>query len=408
MLSKVPFRGFRGNPASRAIGIIFALCGLGFGTWASFIPFVKQTFHLGEAQLGLLLLCLPLGNFIANPLTVVLIRRWGAVRIALVAGSLTAFFFAMPVSIPSLTYAAIGLVLAGGFFGITNVAMNTLASSYETKTEIKIMSTCHGMWSVGAMLGSLISGLAILPISHYFKYGISPQANYVFALALCILFITWLIRKDFSFLIQMQHTQSKQQKISWRAFKPTRILWMLITICLCTYLTEGTMADWSAVYLKEIVLAPETIAGWGFAVYSFCMAAGRFIGDKLIARFGSIPVLRSGGFFVFAGLIVVILSHNTWIALPGFMLVGIGISLASPILYSSAANVTGLAPGVGLATLNTFAMASFFGGPVLIGFIGKMADLRIAFMFVAFASIIWLIQTTRLLRILKSSNSQGI
>ncbi|HZV69161.1 MAG TPA: MFS transporter [Saprospiraceae bacterium] len=406
MLSIVPFRGFRGQPASRAIGIIFALCGLGFGTWASFIPYVKQTFHLDEAQLGLLLLCLPLGNFIANPLTVILIRRSGAVRIALVAGSFTAFFFAVPVSLPSITYAAIGLFLAGGTFGITNVAMNTLASAYETQTSKKIMSTCHGMWSVGAMLGSLISGLAILPLERFFDYGGSPQTKYVFSIAFIILIITWMIRNDLVSISRIQIPSGELPKISWRAFKPTRILWMLITICLCTYLTEGTMADWSAVYLKEIVIAPATIAGWGFAVYSFCMAAGRFVGDRLIARYGAMQILRAGGLLVFAGLIIVILSQNPWVALPGFMLVGMGISLASPILYSSAANVSGLAPGVGLATLNTFAMASFFGGPVLIGFIGKMADLRIAFMFVAVASIIWLIQTTRLLRILKSSTIQ--
>ncbi len=109
-------------------------------------------------------------------------------------------------------------------------------------------------------------------------------------------------------------------------------------------------------------------------------------------------VLRTGGILVFLGLAIVILSGSPWSAIPGFMLIGMGISLASPILYGSAAKVKGLAPGVGLATLNTFAMASFLGGPVLIGFIAKLSDLRIAFMVVALASIIWIIQTTRVIR----------
>jgi len=84
--------------------------------------------------------------------------------------------------------------------------------------------------------------------------------------------------------------------------------------------------------------------------------------------------------------------------LPGFMLVGSGISLASPILYQASAKVKGLAPGVGLATMNTFAMAAFLGGPVLIGFIAQISSLRISFILVAIASVIWILQTTKIIR----------
>ncbi len=385
-------------PAARAIGIIFALCGLGFGTWASFIPYVKEKFNLDEAQLGLLLLSMPLGTFIANPLTVILIRRWGAVRLAIGAGALASVFFAMPVIMPWIIFVSLGLFLAGGFFGSTNVAMNTCASALEDQSELRIMSACHGMWSVGAMCGALFSGLALIPLQLYFAEWIAPQMLYVMMISAFVLIITWWIRNDLD-LIKESHSQSGETlKIEWKIFRPGKVLWMLIIICLCTYLTEGSIADWSAVYLREITRAPETIAGWGFAVYAFFMAAGRFMGDELIARFGAMRVLRTGGILVFLGLAIVILSGSPWSAIPGFMLIGMGISLASPILYGSAAKVKGLAPGVGLATLNTFAMASFLGGPVLIGFIAKLSDLRIAFMVVALASIIWIIQTTRVIR----------
>ncbi|MEP6646930.1 MAG: MFS transporter [Saprospiraceae bacterium] len=386
------------HPASRAIGIVFALCGFGFGTWASFIPFVKEKFILDEAQLGLLLLCLPLGNFIANPLSVILIRKWGPVKVSLIAGSMTAFFFAVPVTTPWLVLGAFGLFLAGGFFAFTNVGMNTCASLLETASGHRIMSTCHGMWSIGAMCGALFSGLALMPLKIYLKGWLTPQILYAFGLATIILIITWVIRHELN-LIPREHDQPvDQQKIKWKSFRPGKYLWILITICLCTYLTEGTMADWSAVYLREITKATEIVAGWGFAVYSFFMAGGRFLGDDLIARYGPMKVLRNGGILVFAGLMIVVFSNGPWITLPGFMLIGAGISFASPILYSAAAKIAGLGPGIGLATLNTFAMASFFGGPVLIGFIGKIFDLRIAFTLVAVASIIWIIQTTRVIR----------
>ncbi len=386
------------HPESRAVGIIFALSGLSFGTWASFIPFVKEKFNLDSAQLGLLLLCLPIGNFIANPLTVGFIRRWGGVRVALVAGALTSFFFAIPISVPWFIYGFIGLFLAGASFGCSNVAMNTCASTLEEKGERRIMSSCHGMWSIGAMCGALFSGLALIPLHKILNEVMLPQMLYVFTLATIMAIILWWIRNNLNSIKDLHSATEERPKMHWKDFRPGKTLWMLISICLCTYLTEGTIADWSGVYLKEITSASATISSWGFAVYAFFMAGGRFLGDELIARYGSMRVLRNGGILVFTGLVIVILSFSPWPALPGFMLIGMGISLASPILYGTAAKVRGMAPGLGLATLNTFAMASFLGGPVLIGFIGKIADLRIAFIVVAFTSIIWIIQTTRVLR----------
>ncbi|MEO6130876.1 MAG: MFS transporter [Saprospiraceae bacterium] len=393
-----PLVEFIKNPASRTIGIVFALCGFGFGAWASFIPYVKERFALDEAQLGLLLLCLPLGGFIANPLSAILIRQWGPVKVSLIAGTMTAFFFAVPVTAPYLFMGAFGLFLAGGFFAFTNMGMNTCASLLETASGHRIMSTCHGMWSVGAMCGALFSGLALLPLKIYLKGWLTPQVVYAFGIAIFILVITWFIRNELNLIPSAKDQLLDQQKINWKSFRPGKSLWILITICLCTYLTEGTMADWSGVYLREITKATEIVAGWGFAVYSFFMAGGRFLGDDLIARYGSMKVLRNGGILVFIGLLVVVFSEGPWITLPGFMLIGAGISLASPILYGTVAKIEGLGPGIGLATLNTFAMASFFGGPVLIGFIGKMANLRVAFILVAITSIIWIIQTTRVIR----------
>lgn len=153
------------------------------------------------------------------------------------------------------------------------------------------------------------------------------------------------------------------------------------------------MADWSAVYLRDITAAPATITGWGFGIYAFFMAGGRFIGDALIARYGHMKILMTGGILVTAGLTVIIVSTNPWMTMPRFMLTGLGVSIASPILFAEAAKVPGLPPGAGLATMNTFGMAAFLVGPVLIGFIAKALDLRIAFMFVAAAAVIWVLQT---------------
>jgi len=394
-----------GHPAARATGIIFGACGFIFGTWASLIPYVKEKFDLDEAQLGLFLLCLPLGNLISNPISVMLMSRWGAVRVSLISVIGMALAFSLPILVPDVWMVGPALVMAGSGFAFTNVAMNTCASHLEQKEKLQIMSTCHGMWSLGAMAGSLLSGVFILVLKDIFKGSLNVYLLYMALLVIGVISTVLAIRKDLH-AIHRDWIQEEKEAVSGKSLlRPNRMLWILISICLCTFLTEGTMADWSAVYLREVTLAPESIVGWGFAVYAFFQAAGRFLGDLMISRHGDMQMLRSGGFLVIAGLIIVVLATSPWIALPGFMLTGLGISLASPILYAAAARVPDMPKGAGLATMNTFGMAAFLGGPVLIGFIAKWMDLRMAFTCVILSALLWVLLTTM---ILKKRNSNAV
>ena len=394
------------NKTGRAIGIVFACSGLVFGSWASFIPFIKEKFDLDEAQLGLLLLTMPVGILIVNPVSVFMIRYWGAVKTALVFVVLTGFAFLIPVISTTIPLVALGLILSGASFGITNVSMNTCGASFEDQSGLRLISSCHGMWSVGAMSGALLSGLSLIPFQNCCGQFIIPQVMYVLVQALLVVIVIGLIYKDLDPVEKSKIPAGERPKMSLKMIKPGKELWVIISICLCTYLTEGTIADWSSVYLMDVTHASETIAGRGFAVYAFFMAAGRFIGDDLIARFGNMRVLRGGGVLVVIGLVLIIISPTHLFAMPGFMLTGAGISLASPILYQASAKVKGLAPGVGLATMNTFAMTAFLGGPVLIGFIAKFSNLRIAFIFVAFMAVLWILQTSRVMRLMSTENSK--
>lgn len=390
------------NRIARAIGIIFACSGLVFGSWASFIPYLKDKFDLDEAQLGMLLLSMPIGVFVVNPVSVVLIRKIGAIRTAIIFAILTAFAFLASISFPLIPLVVIGLFLSGAFFGITNVSMNTCASALEESGEIRLISSCHGMWSLGAMVGALSSGLSLIPFQNCCGNTIAPQVLYLTLQAIFVCVVVLIIKNDL-FKIHEPVTAGSRTKLNWMTMKPNKQLWTIISICVCTYLVEGTITDWSSVFLRDVNNAAEHIAGRGFAVYACFMAAGRFMGDDLIAKFGSMRVLKAGGILSLAGLIIIILSTSYLVALPGFMLVGSGISLASPILYQASAKVKGLEQGIGLATMNMFAMASFLGGPVLIGFIAHLFNLRIAFSLVAFATFIWILQTKSKEQVYKSA-----
>ncbi len=372
---------FRRHPASFATGLLFSGFGLLFGTWAAFIPFIKEKFGLDEAQLGLLLLCLPAGNVLMNPLSVPILHRFGAVWSSKLFLPLSAALFMLPFSMPSVWLTGAALFASGMAFSMVNMALNTCASQIEQQAGLRIMATCHGLWSTGAMLGSAVAGLAA-------SAGMVPVA-YVGLVFLVEMAAVFLLRNSLAGVPDEPHSPNTDGKAPSGFIFPNKALWLLVGISLCTNLAEGTMADWSAVYMREIVLAPAAMAGWGFAAYAFFMASGRFLGDALIGNFGSKPILRAGGLLTAAGLLLAVFFQNTITVLVGFAIVGAGVSLGAPILYAAAAKVPGMAKGAGLATMNTFAMIGFLGGPAFIGFVAKALSLPVALSIVAGFALFW-------------------
>ncbi|MCF8246368.1 MAG: MFS transporter [Saprospiraceae bacterium] len=372
---------FRHHPAVRSTGLLFGFFGLLFGTWAALIPFIKQKFGLDEAQLGLLLLCLPGGITLMNPLSVPILHKLGAVRSAIIALPLAAALFILPFAMPNVWLTGASLFLAGSIFSMVNVSMNTCASQIEQRLDLRIMSTCHGLWSTGAMVGSALASVAT-------GWGLIPLV-YVALVFVVETIAVLFLKNGLAGVPDEPHPATEGVKTPSGFIFPNKALWVLVAISLGTNLTEGTLSDWSAVYLREVVGSPEAIAGWGFSAYAFFMASGRFLGDALIGRFGSKPVLQMGGLVAAAGLLLAVFFQNTPTVLVGFAMVGAGVSLGAPILYAAAAKVPGMAKGAGLATMNTFAMIGFLGGPAVIGFVAKAFSLPAAFGLVACSALFW-------------------
>ncbi|MGK0139638.1 MAG: fucose permease, partial [Algoriphagus sp.] len=163
-------KDFFGNRQSRAIGVAFLAVGLLFGTWATFIPHVKEIFDLNDADLGLILLSMPLGAVTMNLIGAWLVSKLG-IRTTTILGMIAmALAFLIPLNAPSVYLVPIGLYLSGSCISVTNIAMNTGATVIEKNYKINIMSTCHGMFSIGLMVGSITAsfsrGMEMLPGNH--------------------------------------------------------------------------------------------------------------------------------------------------------------------------------------------------------------------------------------------------
>jgi predicted MFS family arabinose efflux permease len=371
---------FLRNRQSRAISLAFISVGILFGSWATFIPFIKQKFGFSDAELGVLLLSMPFGSLIANPVGALLVNKLGMQKATLFGMAFMAFSFMIPLNSPFIPLLSIGLFFCGSGITIVNVAMNTCVNAIERVQNVNIMSTCHGMFSIGLMFGSLLAsfakGLLLLP------------GNYIIGVASTVILGMLFIRKTVLNITDEDHEVVEETS---KFTMPKGPLLIMIIISICINMTEGTMADWTAVYMREIVNANPYFIGWGLVGYSLFMAIGRFLGDKIIPIFGSNQILVYGGVLALLGISLSLLLPYTISAIIGFAMVGAGVSCGAPILYASAARVPGLKKGSGLAVMNTFAMGGFLFGPVIIGFISNAIGLTLALSVLCVLATIWIL-----------------
>ena len=377
------------NRQALAIGLVFASDSILFGSWVAHIPYVKAKLHLSDSELGLLLFAMPAGLLVMNPLTGWIIARLGEARTCFWSAIGISLSICIPLNAPNPAVLAIGLFLLGLNAALINVAMNTCATNLERAQGIVIMSSCHGMWSLGGLLGSGIAGAVI-------ALHVSPPIH-VMVMAGLVLLMTFFLQPLIARVpstsqaepdVKIDGSPAGIQQPQSSFVRPNRDLLLMILIGLALAMGEGAAFDWSAVYLRETLGASNQIAALGFASFSLTMTGFRFMGDAIIPKIGAKRWLQIGGMVAASGLFFAIALPYPPTALLGFALLGAGCSLGAPILYAAALRVPGIPPAAGLATFATFSFIGFLAGPPLIGFVAEGFGLYYGLGFVALMLII--------------------
>ncbi|MCB0623784.1 MAG: MFS transporter, partial [Saprospiraceae bacterium] len=344
-----------------------------FGSWIARLPEVQSRLGLSEGTLGLALLGMSIGALISTPLSGWLMNRMSTGKATILSTLLLAIAFVFTPYASNFWMLFGLLILLGLANGFMNVSMNTAAASLEKNYRISIMSTCHGMFSLGGMIGAGSSGLVAsldIPLSIH----ISVVAGLVVLLSLAIR----------PMLLQVPDVGRQGGPA---LVLPSRGLARLVLIGFCVMLGEGAVADWSAVFLKNYRDSGPLLAGMGFAAFSLAMAMGRFLGDGFALQLGSGRVVRYGSLIGAAGMLLAVVVPFSAAAILGFFLVGAGFATIVPILFSQASKEAGATPGTAIASVATGGIIGFLVGPPLIGFIGEVAGLSAGFTFLALLAL---------------------
>ncbi|MEN2281094.1 MFS transporter [Algoriphagus sp. SE2] len=364
------------NPLSKrrvALGAFFFFAGLCFASWAARIPDIQTRFDLSEGQLGTLLLFLPMGSVLGLPIAGWAVHQFGS-RIIIMVG---AFSYALTLPLIGLapsTWVLVPVLILYGMLGNTmNISLNTQALNLEDQMGKSILASFHGLWSMAGFAGAGIGALMIY-------FGLSPAAHFAVVALISIV----IILSAQGFIVKEKAASADGGLI---LKKPDALLLRISLISFLGMMCEGCMFDWSGVYFKKVVLADPSMIALGYVAFMGAMASGRFITDKIAAKFTKVAVIQVSGVLIFLGLILSVLFPTIQVATFGFLLVGFGVASIVPLSYSIAGRSKLYAPSVALALVSTISFFGFLLGPPLIGFIADLFNLKTSFAMVAVSAL---------------------
>lgn len=352
-----------------ALGAMFFFVGLCFASWAARIPDIQAKFDLSEGQLGTMLLFLPLGSLLGLPLAGWAVHHYGSRRVIMIGGFTYAITLPLIGLSPTILFLVPVLILYGLLGNVMNISLNTQALDLEDQMGKSILASFHGLWSMAGFVGAgLGAGMIFI--------NFAPELHYTIVMGISILII-----------LSAQRFIIKEKKISEGGGlvlkKPDALLLRIGMIAFLGMMCEGCMFDWSGVYFKKVVLADPSLIALGYVAFMASMASGRFITDKVAARYTKVAVIQVSGILIFLGLGLSVAFPNIWAASIGFLLVGFGVASIIPLSYSIAGRSKLYSPSVALALVSTISFFGFLLGPPLIGFIAELFDLKTSFAIIA-------------------------
>ncbi|MEO1029793.1 MAG: MFS transporter [Bacteroidota bacterium] len=355
----------------RYFSVVWVFCSLNimFGTWILYIPQVKQKLELNDSQIGFAMFCLALGVLCFIPLVPIISKKIGIGKSTFFGICVFSMVFLIPVVAHTYILLCTALFMVGMFSGFTDVTMNTLVSELEKRDEVNFMSAAHGFFSLGGAIGALLGTFLMVyievPLFHL-------------SLMAIIVVVTNLVLVSQYFKIRETEIKKSEEKLPLKSFRPLVVLALLAMIVMGN---EGAIEHWSSIYFTEVIaVASDNMVGLGFTVFSIMMTVGRFFGDGISEKIGSVRIILLGCSLAALGYVFVLFSHLILSAI-GFGIIGLGLSVVIPELLRVAGRTEHISASKSISFVSGVGFVGFLVGPIILGYISDYFDLQISFSF---------------------------
>jgi MFS family permease len=353
-----------------SLPLVFALFGLIMGSWAGRIPALAAGVNVSHAALSMVLVCGGLGAVLSYPVSSFMMGRFGARKTILLAGLALLSVLVSIGMAPTVPRLMMSVLMLGVTASIFDVAMNSAAARREKVSGKSEMSRLHGLCCagglVGATLGSLMASLKIAPATHFLMLA-GPLAV-----------VLWMAYS----VLEADEIGVQVEKKSFAL--PRGPLVLLGLLGFFGSMAEGSIADWSGMFLKEHFGASDGLAPLSLSAFSVMMLISRMFGDKLKERHGAKRLVSTGAMVAAAGLFFAVLAPNAYVALIGFAVAGVGLALVFPFVFSAA----GAQGPAALAAVASMAYSGSLMGPPAIGAVAHFIGMQAAIAYIGALSIV--------------------
>lgn len=363
-----------------ALALTFVAFGTIDGTWVARLPALKQRLALDSGELGLIVFAVSGAATLVLPLAGWLSARFGsrapaAMGLLVAAGSLAAAAF-----VPGRgTLAAAALALGAGF-GVVDVAANADGVALERRLGRHVLSALHGMWSVGLLAGSgIATGAAAASVGVRVHF---PAVAAGVAVATVVVVPRLLPKAEDA---AEAHFALPRREVALPAF-----------LMFCSMFVESASMSWSAVFLAGPAHASAAVAAAGVVAFSVAMAFSRFVGDRLLARWGVGGLARRGGAVTCVGIALALAARTPVAGLVGFALVGVGCAALVPAIFRVAGTSSRTSAAAGIAAVATAGYSGAVVNGPTIGFLARGVGLTGALGLVGVAGLVLAVLGPRL------------
>lgn len=343
---------------------------LGFATaaWAPLIPFAQQRLNLNHADFGLLLLCMGIGSMIAMPATGALVKRLGCRPLIALALML------LMVLLPSLTMwssivtMAVALFIFGSAAGCLGVAINLQAVVVEKHSVRALMSSFHGMCSLGGLTGAML-------VTALLAVGLSPLMSTLSVVMILLVIGGVAIPSCLTSFEQDEKPLEDTTQAPKKLYRPDGIILLIGMMCFIAFLSEGAAMDWGGIYLTSKYQLNPAFAGLAYTFFALSMTTGRFAGHILLKQWGEKNIVTYSAIGAAIGMTVIVTAPVWQVVVLGYALLGLGCSNIVPVMFSRVGRQNNMPKAAALSLVSTIAYTGSLSGPALIGLIGEWTGL---------------------------------
>ena len=355
--------------ARAGVAATFVANGMLVGSWAPRIPEIKADLGLSPGALGIALLAPALGTVVAARTVGARTARHGSGSVARACGVAYCLLAWLPGVAGDLALLWLSLLVWGALMGAMDVSMNSQGVTVEAHHGRPVLSSFHAAWSVGSFAGALLGALGAA-----YRLNIAvQQAAIGVVLALAVLVAARAYLPDPH---EPPPRRARRARLRLPRSPQTRLV-LLGVAAIFALMAEGAVADWSAVLLRDHLHVPGSRAGFAYAAFCVTMTAGRFAGDRVVHALGRARCLAALSLLGATGIALGLAMHAFGGAVLGFALLGLGLSIMVPVLFSTAAD-TGGPSGPAIAAVSALGCVGLLVGPSLIGLVAQLTSVSSA------------------------------